>query len=157
MPPPALVDPATFDFSKVVLNREQIAALIPQRYEFALLDAAFLLRREDETFGGYYDVTPDAWWTRGHVPGRPLLPGVLMIEAAAQLSAVFAHHALGFQGFMGFGGVEDVKFRGAVEPPSRFVIIGKKLEFRPRRIVSQLQGFVGMNMVFEGVVTGMPI
>jgi 3-hydroxymyristoyl/3-hydroxydecanoyl-(acyl carrier protein) dehydratase len=59
--------------------------------------------------------------------------------------------------FMAFGGVDQVKFREAVTPPCRLIILGKALEIRPRRTISAFQGFVDDRLVIEGQITGLPI
>jgi 3-hydroxyacyl-[acyl-carrier-protein] dehydratase len=58
---------------------------------------------------------------------------------------------------MGFGGLENVKFRGAVVPPARMYILIKGVEIRPRRTVCDTQGIVDGKLVFEARVTGMPV
>ena len=68
---------------------------------------------------GRKDVREDEFWVPGHIPGRPLLPGVVMLEAAAQLSSFHTATYVGWEGFIGFGGLEDVKFRAAVKPGQR--------------------------------------
>ena len=57
--------------------------------------------------------------------------------------------------FLGFGGVDGVKFRGVVEPGDRLVILGKMIEVRPRRCLGATQGLVNGQMVYEGMITGM--
>jgi len=155
MPPPAIVDPATLDFSRPVATRDDILRINPHRHEFALVDAVVLFDAERGVYAGYHDVRPDDWWTRGHIPGRPLFPGVLMIECAAQLSSYLTHRVLETDRFVALAGVDEVKFRGTVEPPCRFVVVGRGLEVRPRRIRCATQGFVNNTMVFEAVITGM--
>lgn len=155
MPPAAILDPGGFDFTRPIADRTEIGRFNPQREEFQLLDAIVHCDVEAGVFAGYHDVKSDAWWTRGHIPGRPLFPGVLMIEVAAQLSSYLSHRALGAEGFLGFVGVDGVKFRGTVQPPARFLVIGRALEIKRRRTVSEVQGFVDRDMVFEGVITGM--
>lgn len=157
MPPIAILDPSELDFSKIIINRDQIRERNPQRFEFELIDAVIYLNEETRVFAGYHDLKPDGWWVRGHIPGRPLYPGVLMIETAAQLCGLFAHHSQVVKSFMGFGGVDGVKFRGAVVPPARFVVVGRAQDLRPRRVVCEMQGFVNGTMVFEGTITGMPL
>lgn len=157
MPPPVILDPSTLDFSRVIADREGIMSINPHRHEFALLDGIVHCDLESRIFAGYHDVRPDAWWVRGHVPGRPLFPGVLMIEAAAQLASYLTHRVLGVRGFIGFSGVDKVKFRGAVTPPARYVIVGRGKKVKRRRTLCETQGFVGNTMVFEGEITGMPI
>ncbi|MBN2446114.1 MAG: beta-hydroxyacyl-ACP dehydratase [Phycisphaerae bacterium] len=157
MPPPAFLDPARLDLDHPIATRVEIDRVLPQRHEFSLLDAVLVCDQEKGVFAGYHDVKPDAWWTRAHIPGRPLFPGVLMIESAAQLSA-FVYRAFTKRDvFLGFSGVDGVKYRGSVEPPCRFVIVGESRDVRPRRVITDLQGFVGQQMVFEARITGMPI
>ncbi len=156
MPPPLLLDPASLDFDNCVAGPEAIGRMNPQRHEFQLLDRVVYQDIEAGLFAGYHDVKPGAWWARAHIPGRPIFPGVLMIEVAAQLSSYICHAVLGREDdFLGFAGVDEVKFRGMVTPPARFVVIGKARSVKPRRTVSEIQGFVDGAFVFEGVVTGM--
>jgi len=157
VPPPVILDPTSIDLERVIADRAAIMAVNPHRHEFSLLDAVVYFDREQGLVVGYYDVRPDAWWARGHIPQRPLLPGVLMIEIAAQLASYVSHAVLGNKRFLGFSAVDDVKFRGTVQPPCRFVIVGKAREVRPRRTICDAQGFVDGTMVFQAVITGMPI
>ncbi|MBU0617953.1 MAG: beta-hydroxyacyl-ACP dehydratase [Planctomycetes bacterium] len=157
MPPPLILDPSTLDFEHMIADGAQIQRVNPHRFEFALLDAIVYCDKENGVFAGYHDVREDAWWVRGHIPGRPLFPGVLMIEAAAQLASYLTHDLLGFEGFVGFAGVDNVKFRGTVTPPCRFVIVGRGKSVKRRRTVCEFQGFVGEEMVFEAEVTGMRV
>lgn len=157
MPPPALLDLATLDLSRSLVPLDEIRAANPQRHEFALLDGIVHEDRENLTIAGYHDVKPDAWWVRGHIPGRPLMPGVLMIETAAQLVSFIARRLFPDIAFFGFGGVDEVKFRGTVVPPARFLVVGRCLEAKRRRVIFSSQGFVDGTMVFEGVITGMAV
>ena len=90
----------------------------------------------------------------GHIPGRPLLPGVLMIEAGAQLASFYTRTYVGWKGFIGFGGVDEVKFRMQVPPGVRMYILGKKLWERHHRIYCNVQGWVDGNLAFEAGITG---
>jgi len=155
MPPPVILDLSTLDFSRPLADREEIQRINPQRDEFALLDAIVYVDESSRIFVGYHDVRADAWWARGHIPGRPLFPGVLMIEVAAQLASYMSLRYLGGHGFLGFVGADGVKFRGAISPPARFVVVGRALEMRKRRTICETQGFVDNAMVFEAVITGM--
>ena len=155
MPPPVILDPATFDFSKPVADREAVMRVNPHRHEFALLDAVTYIDRQRRVYAGYHDVREDAWWARGHVPGRPLFPGVLMIEVAAQLASYLTHELLGTEAFVGLVGLGEVKYRGTVEPPCRLVVVGQALDVRRRRVECATQGFVDGRMVFEARITGM--
>ncbi len=158
MPPPVILDPAGLSFDEAE-SIERVRAFTPQRHEFQLLDRVIHFDRENKIAAGYHDVREDGWWARGHIPGRPIFPGVLMIEIAAQLASYVTHCLLPEldDRFIGFGGVDAVKFRGAVVPPSRFVVVGQGLQVKTRRSVCLAQGFVDNVMVFEAKITGMPV
>jgi 3-hydroxyacyl-[acyl-carrier-protein] dehydratase len=107
---------------------------------------------------GYKDVTADEFWVRGHIPGDPLLPGVLMCEAAAQLCSYYiTTHGPNPGEFIGFGGMDNVRFRGRVRPGDRLVLVAKALRIHRRGSTFNVQGFVGPTMVFQGDVMGMPL
>lgn len=152
------MDIASLDLDATYADLAQIQAVNPQRYEFQLLDRVIHMDKETRLFAGFTEVKEGDWWARGHVPGRPLFPGVLMIEAAAQLCSFVWHDALETEGrFLGFAAVDDVKYRGAVQAPCRFVMIGHCTKLTLRRTVANTQGYVDGKMVFEGTVTGMPV
>ncbi len=155
MPAEPLFDMSKFDPNKVLIDREGIGKINLQRYEFAQLDSIAYLDLELGEIAGIRDIREDEFWVRGHIPGRPLFPGVLMIESAAQLISYVAVSGAPDRGFMGFGGVEGVKFRGAVLPGQRIVMLGKTIEIRSRRCVGAAQGYVDGKMVFEATITGM--
>ncbi len=158
MPPAPLVDPTTIDTSRVLADREAIHEFNPQRFEMEQLTAIVLLDVKDKLIIGYKDVRDDEFWVRGHMPDYPLMPGVLMCEAAAQLSSFYCRAAgLVETGFVGFGGMEDVRFRGQVRPGDRLVLVGKGVRLHRRHSIFEVQGFVGSNMVFHGKMLGVTI
>lgn len=157
MPPPLLFDLDRIDLDRVLVTREEIYSKLPQAFEFAQLDGVTYFDAERGVGVAFRDVKPDEWWVRGHVPGRPIFPGVLMLESAAQVAAFFTKYVLGYEGFVAFGGVDKCKFREAVIPPARIYLLCKRTEERPRRIICQTQGIVDGAIVFEAVITGLPM
>jgi 3-hydroxyacyl-[acyl-carrier-protein] dehydratase len=155
MPPPLLADLDTIDLDDTCLTREQIYERLPHRFEFMLLDGICHIDEARKILVAYRDIKPDDWWFRGHVPGRPLLPGVLMLEMAAQVSAVMAKLLGGFDGFIAFGGIDKCKFREVVTAPARFYLISAGSDYRKRRIISDTQGVVNGRLIFEARITGM--
>lgn len=158
MPPVALVDPASIDTSRILFDTEKIREGNPQRFEMEQLTAIVHFDPEQHLIVGYKDVGYDEFWVRGHMPGFPLMPGVLICEAAAQLCSYFCHLiSLADDGFLGFGGLEDVRFRGPVVPGDRLIMISKAARLNRRQSVFDTQGFVGTNLVFHGKVIGVTL
>ena len=156
MPPPLLVDLSRVDTEQVIFTQQQVYEMLPHRHEFMLIDGVCHFDPEAKTMVAWRDIRPDDWWFRGHVPGRPLLPGVLMIEMAGHVSAVLAQ-LCGVKGFIGLGGVDACKFRETVTAPSRLLLLATARDQRARRIISGTQGVVAGRLVFEADITGMVI
>ena len=142
------------DNAPINADSDAIDAVNPQRFEFKQLDGVYFVDHEAGEMAGYRDVRPDEFWVRGHVPGRPLFPGVLMIETAAQLVSYYAMTGLPDKGFLGFGGADDVKFRGEVKPGDRIILVGVMTEMRRRRCKGAVQGYVDGRLIFEGTICG---
>ena len=153
---------ALFDFSGMDLDSpqftvEQLEQINPHRGAMRLLDHVVWESDDRNQAVGIRDIRDDEFWVPGHIPGRPLFPGVLMIEAAAQLSSFVTLRKMPDTAFMGFTAVDKVKFRGQVVPGDRLVILAVQTEFRPRRSISVTQGWVRDMLAFEGQITGMPM
>ena len=158
MPPVALVDPATIDTSRVLYDRDGIRQGNPQRFEMEQLTAIVACEPERHLIVGYKDIEPDEFWVRGHMPGYPLLPGVLMCEAAAQLCSYYiVTRGLNQGDFIGFGGLENVRFRGMVRPGDRLVLVAKGLRVHRRQTVFNVQGLVRGTIVFHADIIGVPL
>ena len=158
MPPVALVDPATFDTSRVIADREAIRRGNPQRFEMEQLTAIIHLDPTKHLIIGYKDVEADEFWVRGHMPEYPLMPGVLICEAAAQLASFYCHVINLAEGnIIGFGGMEDVRFRGQVRPGDRLMLVSKASRVHRRQTIFETQGFVDSNMVFHARIIGVPL
>ena len=80
-----------------------------------------------------------------------------MIEAAAQMVSFAAKKINDYDRFIGFGGIDNAKFRGTVTPGCRLYLAGRLVENRPRRVTFDTQGIVNGQMVFEARIIGMPI
>src|ERR1700722_5175108 len=85
MPPELIMDPLQVDTSRVLADREALRKINPQRFDMEQLDAVVYVDRAKHLCIGYKDVSANEFWVPGHMPELPLLPGVLMCEAAAQL------------------------------------------------------------------------
>ncbi len=153
MPPSLIFDISGIDLDAVVADQEAVRAVNPQRGDMEHLNGIVWFNNDGFAIG-YKDIRADEFWVEGHIPGRPLLPGVLMIEAAAQLSSYYVKAVLKTDGFIGFGGVEDCKFRQSVEPGVRLYLLAKQMPGRHRRFKSTMQGLVNGQIVFEATIIG---
>jgi 3-hydroxyacyl-[acyl-carrier-protein] dehydratase len=158
MPQP-LIDPSTIDFDHAEIDRAVIRELIPQRFEMEQITAVVKLDPEAGLIVGYRDVGHDEFWIRGHLPQKPLFPGVLMLEAAGQISSIYYHLVLKDprHPFIGYAGLDDVRFRGTVAPGDRLVLVARNKRLQRRMAVFETQGLVGSQVVFEAVVLGAPV
>lgn len=154
MPPKPILDLSTIDLSRIVAGPEEIRRLNSQRYEMEHLDGILYMDMEEGIIVGFKDVTDDEFWVRGHIPGRPILPGVIICEAAAQLCSFYYYRATNADQFFGFGGMESVKFRVEVVPGQKLVLVAKNIKMLKRRASFQCQGFVDGRMVFGGIIIG---
>jgi 3-hydroxyacyl-[acyl-carrier-protein] dehydratase len=159
MAPPLLFDLSAMDPNAPPLfDREAICGVNPQRFEMQQLDGILWFDKEKGCILGYKDVTDGEFWVRGHIPGRPLMPGVIQIESAAQLLSFFVKHVYQEGGFVGFGGIERAKFRSAIEPGCRLLLLGHITEARRgRKYVCDVQGVVAKTLAFEATIMGMRV
>lgn len=157
MPAEPLLDLQKSDLSLVIATREDIQKQIKQRGRFALLDGILDHGKDSQVIVGFKDIRADDWWATDHIPGRPIFPGALMVEAAAQLSTYdyLVRNPPKEDIFLGFGGLDAVRFRGLVEPGVRMLFVAKALRVRARMFTYAAQGFVGGNLVFEAEIMGL--
>ncbi len=153
-----ILDPSEYDLNRVIAGVEEIRRYNRQRFEMEQLTAIVFEDRQRSICVGYKDLRPDEFWVRGHMPGTPLMPGVIMCEAAAQLASYFAQKYRVLDAtVVGFGGLKDVRFRGVVLPGERFVVVARLLKTRSTMMTCEFQCLVRQNLVCEGVIIGIPL
>lgn len=154
MPPTLLVDLSQLDLNAVEDNIEGIRKYNQQRFEMEMLTGIIKYNSPEGWVVGYLDTKEDDFWVRGHVPGRPLMPGVLICECAAQTCSYYFGRSSTSERFLGFAGMEKVRFRGQVVPGDRLVMVAKVKVMKSRMSTFECQGFVRGRMVFSGSIQG---
>jgi 3-hydroxyacyl-[acyl-carrier-protein] dehydratase len=107
-----------------MLDIKEIFKTIPHRYPFLLVDR-ILAVESDQRIIGIKNVTINEGFFQGHFPDRPVMPGVLICEAMAQLGAIFAHACRGGndgQRVFLLTGLDRVKFKRPVEPGDQLLM-----------------------------------
>lgn len=136
---------------KTTFTVEEIHELLPHRYPFALVD-----RIIDYTPGkkavGIKNVTFNEPYFAGHIPGRAIMPGVLIVESMAQVGGVILTLLPGMKGkFFAFAGIDKVRFRRPVVPGDRLIMTVELLSFKMNRIAKmQGRGLVDGELAVEG-------
>ncbi|MDJ0631815.1 MAG: 3-hydroxyacyl-ACP dehydratase FabZ [Xenococcaceae cyanobacterium MO_188.B29] len=125
--------------SKQTLTVEEIQQILPHRYPFALVDR-ILEFTPGEKAVGLKNVTFNEPYFPGHIPNRPLMPGVLMVEAMAQVGGVVLIQLPGMKGkFFAFAGIDKVRFRRPVVPGDQLIMTVELLSLKRNRI-AKMQG-----------------
>jgi 3-hydroxyacyl-[acyl-carrier-protein] dehydratase len=154
-----VVDFSMFDVNQTIATKDDILAVNPQRFEMQQLDGILYEDSEKRICVGYKDATDNEFWVSGHMPGMPVMPGVVMCEIAAQLSSYLCtkFDLLGAE-VVGLGGLEEIRFRNVVRPGDRFVVMLRQEKVRfGAMIICYFQGYVGKTMVCDGKIKGIPL
>ena len=159
MPSEPLVDMSTFNFAKPLFTLDDIRRVNPQRHEMEQLTAIVHVDEPTHTIVGYKDISDKEFWIAGHMPGFPLMPGVVQCECAAQLGGFYARkYDLIGGDYLGFGGMDSVRFRKPIFPNSRLDLVARVSRVRARKLAQfQFQGFVNGELMFEGEMLGVTV
>ena len=157
MPPKMLVDFEGIDLNAAEDDIEGIRKYNRQRFEMEMLTGIVKYSEQGGWVVAYLDTSKDDFWVRGHIPGRPLMPGVLICECAAQACSYCYGRSSREDRFLGFAGLEGVKFRGQVAPGDRLVMVARVKTMRNRISAFDCQGLVNGRMVFEGSIHGIAL
>jgi 3-hydroxyacyl-[acyl-carrier-protein] dehydratase len=115
-----------------ILMIEDIQKLLPHRYPFLLVDRIIEFV-PNKSATGIKNVTFNEPFFQGHFPGRPIMPGVLIVEAMAQVGGIVLRHLPGMENQLSlFAGIDKVRFRRPVVPGDRLTITTELLVSRKR-------------------------
>jgi 3-hydroxyacyl-[acyl-carrier-protein] dehydratase len=147
-------NPTALKTQKPVLTLEEIQKKLPHRYPFALVDR-IIEYVPGERAVGIKNVTFNEPHFQGHFPERPIMPGVLIIEAMAQVGGVVLTQMLESEdGLFLFAGIDKVRFRRPVVPGDQLVITVEVLSIKQRRFGKmQARAEVDGELASEGQLT----
>ncbi len=131
------------------LSITEIMTYIPHRYPFLLVDAVTEHSR-GQKIKGYKNVSMNEPFFQGHFPNRPIMPGVLQVEAMAQLGGILIGNMPGGQGKLAvFAGLDNVRFRRMVLPGDRLDMECELTKFRSPIGKSKCRAFVNGELAVE--------
>ena len=140
-----------------VITIEEICACIPHRYPMLLIDKLIDVRPPD--YGvGIKNVTMNEWFFQGHFPGRPVMPGVLIVEAMAQTAGVLVTKSIqraDTNQVVYFMTIDEARFRKPVVPGDTLHLIVEKVRSRGQVWKFQGKAMVGDQVVAEAIFSAM--
>ncbi len=130
-----------------------IMKMIPHRYPFLLVDRITECV-EGEYCKGYKNVTMNEEFFCGHFPNNPIMPGVLQIEAMAQLSAGILMTMPEYQGKLAlFAGIDGARFKNVVRPGDRLEMESRILKKKGPVVKAEVKGFVDGKLTVSAELT----
>jgi 3-hydroxyacyl-[acyl-carrier-protein] dehydratase len=135
------------------LDRAGIQRIIPHREPFLLVDEVLELEPGVRA-RGVYVVDPEAWYLRGHFPGNPIMPGVLQVEALAQLGAICGLSHPDYAGRLAlFAGIDDLRFKRVVRPGDRLQLEAQITRLRGPVGRADVRATVDGDLACRGTIT----
>lgn len=132
------------------LTITDILKILPHRYPFLLVDKIIEFSPEDERIVGIKNLTFNELFFQGHFPDNPVMPGVLQLEAMAQVAGVLLNSREGNEGKTAFFmSINKAKFRRMVVPGDQLRIVVEGDRIRSRMASVKAKAFVGDELVSE--------
>lgn len=150
-----LFDLEGIDLTATLADREAMFEMIPHRHEMALLDRIVWASESALTGVGAMQIRGDEFWVRGHFPNKAMFPGVLMVEAGAQLSCYLYNRRQKNPQIAAFLRIENAVFRRSVTVGEEFFLLCDVVKASDRRFISNIQGVVDGQLCFEARISGM--
>lgn len=145
----AMVPPMEIPTGAAVLDVNEVMRLLPHRYPFLMVDRIVGFEGENKCTG-VKSVTINEPYFQGHFPGHPIMPGVLQLEAMAQVASIMVLRRPEFQGMIGyFMSADNVKFRRPVMPGDMLFIEGELVKTRSSICVARGRCVVNNETVSE--------
>mgnify|MGYP000879272711 CR=1 FL=1 len=157
LPKGLLVDLSKIDLSQRLMNRSELERMMPHRGNMLLLDHLIWHSPDWKQGVALKHVRNDEFWVPGHFPGRPLLPGVLQVEAGAQLAVLMYNGRFPEPLTPAFTRIESCSFRSMVQPGDELYLLCQELKWSRRGFTCDIQGLCNQKVTFEAQVQGLVI
>ena len=133
-----------------VMEIDEILKILPHRYPFMLVDKIIEQSEDGNRIVGLKNLTFNEHFFQGHFPDNPVMPGVLQLEAMAQVAGVMLNSRSGNEGRIAyFMSIGNAKFRKVVKPGDQLIIEVETVRMRSRMALVKAEAFVGDNLVSE--------
>ena len=135
-----------------ILDVEEIKKILPHRFPFLLVDRVTEINGT-ESIKGYKNISANEIFFQGHFPNHPVFPGVLILEAMAQLGAILILRRFPEDKRMAYyAGIDNVKFKRLVVPGDKLELIAKILKDRGSFVVMESKAYVDGDLAAEAVL-----
>lgn len=132
------------------MDVNEILDILPHRYPFMLVDRILEMDIEEQTIVGYKNLTFNEPFFQGHFPGEPIMPGVMQLEAMAQISGILLNKVSGKEGQIAyFMSINKAKFRRKVVPGDTLRMEIKVTRMRSSMAVVEGKAYVGDNLASQ--------
>ena len=145
--------PFYFKDDPMLMDVNEIQRIIPHRYPFLLVDSILELEPARRIVG-IKNVSMNEPFFQGHFPGTPVMPGVLIVEAMAQVAAVMVLKEIPDreQKLVLFSGIDRARFRQPVVPGDQIRIVVEVIKMRPRHGKLKAEAYVKDRLVAEAEI-----
>ena len=157
MPQELLFDLDSVDLTKTPISLEEIRQHNPQRFEFEQLEGIAYFSPREKIAIAVRTLRENEFWTKGHMPGMPIFPGVMLLESAAQLCSFYTSATVEADTVFGFGGADRVRFRRILHVGDTLHLLARPVHISAKRSLFKTQGVVDGQLAFEASIFGIAL